>query len=165
MVAPPRVGSRIFMRILIVVVLPAPFAPMSANALPSGAVKLHPCSASWRPNLFHKLLTRIICESPPPAYPIVPTWFRRPAGSPPGRPRRAWPPPQAARPPVEAAACGRPPEPPATPPPPSRCPAATPGIPAESGAEPPSAPCWDGLSTQRLERERKETVVRVGTPR
>ena len=42
MAALPRVGSRIFMRILIVVVLPAPLAPISAYALPSGAVRLNP---------------------------------------------------------------------------------------------------------------------------
>ena len=54
MLARPRVACRMFIRIRIVVVLPAPLAPMSANALPSGTRKLRPRSASWRPNLFHK---------------------------------------------------------------------------------------------------------------
>ncbi len=45
-VAEPRDGSIIFIRTLMAVVLPAPFAPINANALPSGTEKLNPRKAS-----------------------------------------------------------------------------------------------------------------------
>src|SRR5215471_16617791 len=53
-VAAPHVGSMMFIRTLMVVVLPAPLAPIKAYALPSGTVKLSPRSASWRRNFFHR---------------------------------------------------------------------------------------------------------------
>src|SRR3954451_22560883 len=59
-VALPRVGPMIFMSTLIVVVLPAPLAPISAYALPWGTVKRSPRRASKRPNFFHKPSTSII---------------------------------------------------------------------------------------------------------
>src|SRR6202161_2102751 len=60
---------------LIVVVFPAPFAPIIANALPSGTSKLNPRSASKRPNLLQRFSMRIIGSLPPrssPALPIAP---------------------------------------------------------------------------------------------
>ena len=53
----PFVGSMMFISTLMVVVFPAPLAPMSAYALPGGTVKLSPRRASFRPYRFHRSLT------------------------------------------------------------------------------------------------------------
>src|SRR5580658_3593270 len=76
-VALPRVGSRMFISTLIVVVFPAPFAPIIANALPSGTSKLNPRSASKRPNFFQRFSMRIIYGSPPGAFELCPLLLNR----------------------------------------------------------------------------------------
>jgi len=59
-VAEPRVGERMFISTLIVVVLPAPFAPINAYALLWGTEKLSPRRASCRPKFFQRSFTWII---------------------------------------------------------------------------------------------------------
>ena len=84
MAARPRDGSSKLTRILIVVVLPAPFGPMRANALPSGIPNSSPCSAFNRLYRFHRSRTSTItCHSPPAAWsdrhrvwPTVSRWRR-----------------------------------------------------------------------------------------
>src|ERR1700680_3710758 len=77
-IAVPAEGSMMFMRTLIVVVFPAPFAPINANALPSGTENVSPRRASWRLNFFHKLSARITCGSPPPVFRDLPIGLRQP---------------------------------------------------------------------------------------
>ena len=68
-----------FIKTLMVVVLPAPLAPISAKALPSGTEKLKSLTASWCPNFLHSLLMRIIFDSLPAASRTAPSatrWLR-----------------------------------------------------------------------------------------
>src|SRR5262252_4198596 len=89
-----------------VVVLPAPLAPISANAHPSGTSKLKPRSASYRPNVFHKSVARIICGSPPWAFRASSTGSQSPRAIHSIPVQRASLPRQAVRPPVvEVAFC------------------------------------------------------------
>src|SRR5262249_25636796 len=88
-VALPRVGSMMFISTLIVVVLPAPLAPIKAYALPSGTLKLSPRSASWRRNFFHRPFTSII-DGRPPFFPALPIALGRHPADPPPSTRRAW---------------------------------------------------------------------------
>src|SRR5690349_10751669 len=53
-VAPPASGCRMFMSSRMVVVLPAPFGPISANTEPSGTRRLRFSMASKRPNRFDR---------------------------------------------------------------------------------------------------------------
>src|SRR5215471_7508529 len=161
--AVPRVGSRMFMRTLIVVVLPAPLAPIKANALPSGTAKLRSCTASVRPNLFHSLLTSIIFGLPPPASPAVPTAIRQRLGLLPAPTPPAWPPPRAA--PLHAAefAAFHRLAPRAARQPRYRCPAGIRATPLESGTAQPCAPYWGGSSAPRPTFVAKETVAPAGT--
>src|SRR3954463_5229712 len=76
MFAAPRDGAMKFINNWIVVVLPAPFGPITAKALPSGTAIFNPRSASKRPYLFQRLSVSIIIFAQPPA--LYSTWSIEP---------------------------------------------------------------------------------------